>query len=98
MRHIELNSASAGFENCGIAWARDQVAKLSAHLANEKRNEPLDWKTTNYYTKLWKFCRIVYQGFITDLLWNNSIFIAAEVIITIAKFLWLIGGEKSAAN
>lgn len=45
MRHFELNSVSADFQNCGLPWARDQVAKLSAHLSNENRNEPLDWKT-----------------------------------------------------
>ena len=98
MRHFELNSVSAGLENCGLAWARDQGAKLSAHLSNEKRNEPLDSITTIYYTKLWKFYGIVYHDFVTDLLWNNSVFIACEVIVTIAKFLWLIGGEKSAPN
>ena len=94
MRHIEFNSVSAGFENCGLAWARDHVAKLSAHLSNEKRNEPLDWKTRSYCTLLWWFCRIYQVFFFTDLLWKNSILIPGKLIVTSAKFLWLIGGER----
>lgn len=43
---------------------------------------------------LWMFFRIVYEDFVIDLLWNNSVLIVVKVIVMIVKFLWLIGGEK----
>lgn len=98
MRHFELNSVSAGFENCGLTYAlsRPAIKVQKSALICRTKNETNRWNI--YCTKLWKFCRIVYEGFVTDLLWNNSGFVAAKVIVTIAKFLLLIGGEKSAAN
>lgn len=47
---------------------------------------------------LWMFFRIVYEDFVIDLLWNNSVLIVVKVIVMIVKFLWLIGGEKSVVN
>lgn len=96
MRHIELNSVSAGFENCGITWARGQFVIKSALTSAKPKDR---WIENNNFInrKIWKFYTIVYQGFATDLLWNNSVFIADKGL-TIARFLWLIGREKSAPN
>lgn len=59
------------------------------------KNETNRW-TRKQEVIMWNYGGFVVfiKVFFTDLLWKNSILIPGKLIVTIAKFLWLIGGER----